>query len=66
MSTSYTVDIHCDRCANWTYGATGPKPQGLATKAVKAAKKLGWSRCTKSIYTDLCPNCLKEVQKGAA
>mgnify|MGYP000291181828 FL=1 len=65
MSTSYTVDIHCDRCGNWSHGAIGPKPSGLATKALKAAKKNGWSRDVNSTYTDLCPACLAEARKEA-
>lgn len=66
MSTSYVVDIHCDRCGNWMHGAVGPKPAGLATKAVKAAKATGWSRDVKSTFTDLCPSCLKEHRKDPA
>jgi hypothetical protein len=66
MTTNYTAEIHCDRCGNWMLGAVGPKPTGLATKAVKEAKKVGWSRDVKSLYADLCPSCLIESRRESA
>lgn len=64
MSTVYTANIFCDRCGNWLQGVTGPKPQGLARKAVEKSKRNGWSRQNNSQYLDLCPVCLDEERKG--
>lgn len=62
MSLSYTIDVHCDRCGNWISGVTVDKPQGNVRKALAVARRAGWSRDTKSLYTDVCPACLKEEQ----
>jgi hypothetical protein len=64
LSLSYTCDVHCDKCAQWMHGATAAKPSGLATIALKLAKKAGWSRYTQSTYTDLCPECLEKERKA--
>lgn len=66
MTVRYTADVFCDRCVNWMHGVTSEKASGLATPALKKAKKAGWSRDVKSTYTDLCPNCLNEHRKGDA
>lgn len=63
MTVRYTADVFCDRCGNWMHGAVSDKPTGLATPALKAAKREGWSRDVKSIYMDLCPLCLIEERK---
>lgn len=62
MSISYTVDIHCDRCTDWIQGITSAKPNTVR-RSLAEAKREGWSRNTKSVYTDLCPSCLKHVRK---
>jgi hypothetical protein len=64
MSIVYTADVHCDRCGNWAHSVTGHKPDGLATRSLKLAKANGWSRSVRSIYTDLCPDCLKNARKS--
>jgi hypothetical protein len=65
MSVTYTCDVFCDRCGDWTHGVCSDKPTGLASKALKIAKKEGWSRDVKSTFLDLCPNCLNEFRKEA-
>ena len=65
MSIVYQADVFCDKCGNWIRGdAVGHKASGLATQALKTAKSAGWSRDVRSLYTDLCPNCLKEERKA--
>jgi hypothetical protein len=66
MSIVYTADVFCDKCGIWSEGVTvtGAKAPGLASKALKKAKAEGWSRDARSLYTDLCPNCLKEERKA--
>ena len=64
MSIVYTADVFCDKCGVWIHGATGNKAPGLATKALKVSKQAGWSRDVRSVYTDLCPNCLNEERKA--
>lgn len=59
MTVRYSVEVFCDRCGNWMSGInSADKPNGLASKALKAAKQKGWSRDVKSTYLDLCPDCL--------
>lgn len=65
MTISYTVDIHCDRCGEWMHGVTTPKPN-TARLVLAKAKKVGWSRDTKTRFTDLCPTCLNAHLKGKA
>lgn len=67
MTTVYTAVVFCDRCGTWDENTqvSGPKLSSLATRAVKLAKKAGWSRDTKSMDLDLCPSCLSEARKGA-
>jgi hypothetical protein len=63
MSLSYTCDVHCDMCGDWIHGVTKSETIRLATEAINKAKRSGWSRVTKSIYTDLCPHCLDKNRK---
>ena len=63
MSLIYSCDVVCDRCGNWTHGLTGLKPIGLGMPSLAIAKGQGWSRASKSLYTDLCPDCLTETRK---
>jgi hypothetical protein len=63
MTIRYSVDVFCDRCGDWTHGATSNDKQRLASYALEKVKKQGWSRATKSMYLDLCPPCLKENLK---
>ena len=60
----YTADVFCDNCGCWIHGIIGSKPSGLARPALAEAKRHGWSRDVKSIFTDLCPTCLKKHQRG--
>jgi hypothetical protein len=62
VTISYTLDIYCDHCGNWIRGVTSKSPNTVRASLYKA-KKAGWSRDTKSIYTDLCPQCLNKVRK---
>ena len=63
MTTFYTAELHCDRCGHWVRDGLSQKPSGLAKAIVEKAKRIGWSRSTKSIYTDLCPHCLEQSRK---
>lgn len=65
MTIRYTCDIFCDRCGNWAHGETKEGPvAGMATRTLKKAKCIGWSRDTKSPLLDLCPDCLKDERKS--
>lgn len=63
MTVSYSADVFCDRCGNWTHGVTSNHKARLATYALEEAKKQGWSRDVKSTYLDLCPKCLDKYHK---
>jgi hypothetical protein len=56
MSVTYTTDIFCDMCSQWTHGYTSIS----AKKAREAAKQKGWKRIHVSHlkkYIDVCPAC---------
>lgn len=60
---SYTADVFCDKCGDWTHGVTDGTGKRQATGARAAAKK-GWSHERRSLSPDLCPNCLDLHRKG--
>jgi ribosomal protein S27E len=65
MTVTFRADIFCDGCGTWIEtGVSGGKASGLIARAVKVAKKTGWSRDTKSMYLDVCPDCLKKIHRG--
>ena len=63
MTLFHTVDVFCDHCDEWIHGATSVSTTQLARKALKEAKRHGWSRSTKSVYRDLCPKCLMKERR---
>lgn len=63
MTVRYTADVFCDKCGRWVHGLVSDKSTGLARPALQVAKRDGWSRDVKSLYTDLCPSCLDEQRR---
>lgn len=67
MTVIFSADVMCDACGNWigtTVSGPNSKGQNLASRAVKIAKKHGWSRQTNHTYLDVCPDCLKKIHRG--
>lgn len=64
MSITYSADVFCDNCGNWTRGVVSDKPSGMAKPALAKAKREGWSRDVNSLFTDLCPDCLGNHRRG--
>lgn len=64
MTICTTTYVVCDRCAKRADMAISIYPSGLRSKALQLAKRAGWSRNNRAIFQDLCPECLKTIQKG--
>lgn len=60
MSYTITTDVFCDKCGDWTSGATGNSPQ--RKEALRIAKSRGFTVKDKKV---LCPICNgKATDKG--
>lgn len=66
MSISITIDIHCDRCHDWSGPANGFDHVRTVREARAAARRCGWIRTRATVepfsdeklrLLDLCPRC---------
>lgn len=64
MSITYSADVFCDNCGDWTHGITSAKPSGMVRPARKQAMSKGWSYDPKGDLKDLCPDCLEKYRRG--
>lgn len=62
MSITYTADVFCDGCNDWTSGIASGNHEGLVRPARQVAHRAGWiTKKTASGYVDLCPRCQRQV-----
>lgn len=61
MSLTYSTDVFCDDCGNWTHGCI----RVSAITARRVARLEGW-KCMKikNGWLDLCPECAPKRAKA--